>query len=314
MKAQQHTSLGETISKKMSGWVLILVVGITIAIFFTSYLLSRQMFNQQVSIWNSVAPQYALTNLIDSDYFSISREIKFLESTGLFSSFVITDNQKRIIAKFGDEEAKLLPIQDEAKVTWGYYSYTANFYSFFSPFLIAEVVFSILALLFYFLIQWRIRSSLEKEFLKFNQFLVEIEMITEKLDEIYNKEESEININTHAFDNVEQEIINRSVSRLFSEIKKANQSLKEAILASEQKKFREELTRTALQVAHDIGSPLAALEAVVQSSMSLPEESRVSVRNSAARIRDISNSLLKTAKQELASNNEEPLLLSAMLN
>jgi hypothetical protein len=60
------------------------------------------MFNRQVSIWNVAAPQYALTNLIDSDNFSIKREIELLKSTELFSSFVITD-KKQIISKFGND-------------------------------------------------------------------------------------------------------------------------------------------------------------------------------------------------------------------
>ena len=44
----------------------------------------------------------------------------------------------------------------------------------------------------------------------------------------------------HSFTN-EQMIINRSISKLLEAIKLANQSLREAILASEQKRFEDEL-------------------------------------------------------------------------
>ena len=64
-------------------------------------------------------------------------------------------------------------------------------------------------------------------------------------------------------------------------------------MTSEQKRFEDELTHTALQVAHDIGSPLAVFEAIVQdTSLSIPEESRVAVRHATARMRDITHSLL----------------------
>lgn len=318
MQVHRHTSLGEQISKKMSAWFLILVAAITAGIFFVSYLLSRQMFNQQVNIWNSLAPQYALTNLIDSDYSSIAREVKFIESTGLFSSFVITDNQKRVIAQFGSDISNFNSIQDQAKVIWGYYSFTPNFYKFFSPFLIAGGIFSALVLLLYFIIRWRMRLGLELEFSRFNQFLKEIELITEKLSEIYSEDESELYVGEQSSYSVEQEMINRAVTKLLDEIRRANRSLREAVTNTEKKRFQEELTRTALQVSHDIGSPLAALETIVQStSITLPEESRVPIRNAASRIRDITNTLLKKSRSEFSSMNDESLmqhLLFSLIN
>lgn len=317
MKTQARTSLGEQISKKMSAWVLILVAVITAGIFFVSYLLSNQMFNKQVNIWNTLAPQYALTNLIDSDYSSIKREIKFLESTGLFSSFKIADNQKNIIAEFGDDTSEFYPIQDQAKIIWGYYSFKPNFYKFFSPFLVAGGIFSALVLFLYFVVRGRMRSGLELEFSKFNQFLSEIELVTEKLGEIYNECSEDFSVNQSSY-SAEQEIINRAVSKLLEEIKKSNRSLREAISESVKQQFQGELTRSALQVAHDIGSPLAALESIVQStSIALPEKSRIAIRNAASRIRDITNTLLTTAKQGLDSKNDELLtqhLLYSLIN
>jgi signal transduction histidine kinase len=268
------------------------------------------MFNQQVNTWNSVFPQNALSNLMDSDHFSVSKQLKFIESTGLFSSFVITDNQKRIISRFGVDnldESRLIPIVDSTKVVWGYYSFTTNFYKYFSPFLIAIVIFSGLVLLIYFSIRFKIRTDLEREFFRFNQFLNEIERVTESLPEIYNEKNIGV-YNSNFTESTEQEIINRAISRLFQEINKAQNSLRQAILKTEQQKFEEELTRTALQVAHDVGSPIAALETLLEFySHILPEESRVSARNAVLRIRDIANSLLKKTKQDLLSIGNESL-------
>lgn len=113
MEVCVQTSLGDQVSKKMSVWILVLVVAITVSVFSVSFLQSRQMFFKQVDSWRTIAPQQVLANLIDSDNFSIKREVAFLKSTGLFSSFYILDNQKRMIASFGEDilsDDKLIPV------------------------------------------------------------------------------------------------------------------------------------------------------------------------------------------------------------
>lgn len=152
-----------------------------------------------------------------------------------------------------------------------------------------------------------IKSDLDGEFSRFNHFLNEIERISVNLPEMYNQKK--ISLDDSRFpQSVEQEKINRAVSRLFAEISKSHELLREAILEAEQKRFQDELTRTALQVAHDVGSPLAIIETILELYASiLPEEIRVSVRNAVTRIRDITNSLLKKAKQDLLVIGEESL-------
>lgn len=115
MSTLKQSSLGDQVSKKISTWILVLIASITITIFIISYLLSKQMFNQQVEIWNSVTPQNTLSSLMDSDNFFVIKEVKFLESTGLFSSFAVMDNQKRVIAQFGNnvDQSQLKPIKDQ---------------------------------------------------------------------------------------------------------------------------------------------------------------------------------------------------------
>jgi signal transduction histidine kinase len=317
MSTPSPVSLEDQLSKKISAWILILVAAIIAALFFISFFLSQQMFNKQVNIWKAVIPQYALTNLMDSDHFSAQREVEFIKSTGLFSSFIVTDNQKRIISQFGSDNIagkNLVPIQDDAKAVWGYYYFKPDFYRFISPFFIAAVSFLVLILVVYFVIRWRVRSNLESEFSRFNHFLNEIESFTEKLHEIYH-EDTEFQIDSKNA-TAEQIIINKAILRLLNEIKKANQFLREAVSFAEQRRFQEELTRTALQVTHDIGSPLAGLEAIVQStSLVLPEKERTAIRNAAGRIRDISNTLLQKAQHNLQDNS--PLsqqLLQTLVN
>jgi hypothetical protein len=62
----------------------------------------------------------------------------------------------------------------------------------------------------------------------------------------------------------------------------------------------------ALQAAHDIGSRLGVLEGAVQSAtMALPEDGPITIRNAAAKLRDIAYSLLKKAKHDIMSVSHE---------
>lgn len=49
----------------------------------------------------------------------------------------------------------------------------------------------------------------------------------------------------------------------------------------------------SVQVAHDVRSPLTALDMAIKDAMSLPEEKRLLIRNAVNRIHDIANNLLK---------------------
>lgn len=74
--------------------------------------------------------------------------------------------------------------------------------------------------------------------------------------------------------------------------------------------------KIASQVAHDIRSPLAALEMAAGDIAQLPEEKRLLMRAAVSRIRDIANSLLKKYRVETAEETEAaaPQLLSTLLD
>ena len=58
----------------------------------------------------------------------------------------------------------------------------------------------------------------------------------------------------------------------------------------------EAVNKLAKQVAHDIRSPLSALQIGVSSLKGIPEQSRVLIRSALDRIQDIANDLLVTAE------------------
>jgi signal transduction histidine kinase len=73
----------------------------------------------------------------------------------------------------------------------------------------------------------------------------------------------------------------------------------------------------AEQVAHDIRSPLTALEATAGDMAALPEKKRLQIRSALGRIRDIANGLLDRGRREVDpgvnSPNSPPQLLSSLI-
>jgi hypothetical protein len=65
----------------------------------------------------------------------------------------------------------------------------------------------------------------------------------------------------------------------------------------------EAVAKIASQVAHDIRSPLAALNVYIKCISSLPEEERVFIRNATDRINDIANNLVIKFKNELVAKD-----------
>jgi signal transduction histidine kinase len=66
------------------------------------------------------------------------------------------------------------------------------------------------------------------------------------------------------------------------------------------------ISETARQVAHDIRSPLAALDCVMQDVSQLPEKRRDMMRSAAARIRDIANNLIEMNRTFQAAGTGAP--------
>ena len=82
------------------------------------------------------------------------------------------------------------------------------------------------------------------------------------------------------------------------------ESLRQKILEWDQLKTQAALGRMAAQVAHDIRSPLAALEAVSGSAAKLPEDERYMLRTAISRIRDIAN-ILVNKNREIGTRGQE---------
>lgn len=76
----------------------------------------------------------------------------------------------------------------------------------------------------------------------------------------------------------------------------------EAFEVKEQKeRAQQALINIAAQVAHDIRSPLAAINTVMSNLMTIPERQRIMIRNATTRINDIANNLLSQSKLDTST-------------
>lgn len=104
----------------------------------------------------------------------------------------------------------------------------------------------------------------------------------------------------------------------------------ERMLVNSKKELEGQVAVSALasQVAHDIRSPLVALDAALKNTSQLPEKQRVIVRHAVNRIRDIANNLLEKNRQQtgivappataagvhIASESPDAHLLSSLID
>jgi signal transduction histidine kinase/FixJ family two-component response regulator len=95
-----------------------------------------------------------------------------------------------------------------------------------------------------------------------------------------------------------------------------------AFEVKEQKELAQQaLLNLTAQVAHDIRSPLAAINTVVSNVTSIPENKRIMIRNAANRINDIANNLLLKSKNNFfeapdinINTNDSPELIFVVLD
>lgn len=90
------------------------------------------------------------------------------------------------------------------------------------------------------------------------------------------------------------------------------------VKTAEGEKHEAAIGRLASQVAHDIRSPLTALDIVINHTKNLAEENRILIRNAVLRINDIANNLLGQYKHKnpaviSSNNNLSPELIADIL-
>lgn len=107
------------------------------------------------------------------------------------------------------------------------------------------------------------------------------------------------------------ERLNLEVPLPIAELESIRLSNREKIATAMELVRQESLASLSRQVAHDVRSPLAVLNMVIDTLPGVPEERRGIIRNATQRINDITNQLLLAGKENRSSGILERKLLSS---
>lgn len=330
-KARGHNVIVSSISKRLSQrnlvYTVVCALVVSIALLVALNIVSRSVYSHIESKWLNIMKQQFKEDMSDQHIEDLRNKISLLKSTDLFSKFVVMDDQFNRIAGFGFDkqtaqpqkplqstirnvkffsfnrslfyEMSYTPIKGPNGKIYGYYYYQSNFNHYFLPYLWLGIICLILILLSYGLMRVLFKSDLKKEFSKFNLFINHIESITNNLSQFANLPQIETT-NSSA----EEKKINQIISHLIEQINYSQQEIERITQQVEKQKSQAQLSKVAAQVAHDIRSPLTALNSLLSQADDLPERQRLMMRNAVQRINDIANNLLAEYKHPQAQQNQ----------
>ncbi len=309
-------SLKDVLIRKTLGESLILwaIVSVSVCAVLSYTLIST--VSKQRALWVDSFPKSILPHLIDSDYFSIKSKGGLLDSTGLFRSFWVEDNLgNRIvqIPRSGDEpkNQQTISIKDESGVIWGTFSYAPNLFAEFAPLSFALVFLVAMLVAIYLVSRRRMDSVISTEFLKFGAFLDRVKEITERL-RAGTIDGSALNGGEGLLS--EEKTIERVIQKLAEEIRSSHERLREFTREMEKRRFDENISRVALQVAHDIRSPLSAISVAMGQTRSIPEDMAALLKGAVNRIQDIANDLLDTFRREQVFSEDHNALVQTTVD
>lgn len=316
--------LVSSISKRLSHrnliYTFLCALVVSIALLVTLNIVSRSVYSHIEDKWLNIMKQQFKQDMSNQNLDDLRNKINLLKSTDLFSKFAVLDRNLNKLAGFGFNqqsnqsqqpmqstirnvkfftfnrplfyEMTYKPIKGSNGKIYGYYYYQSNFNHYFIPYLGLGIVCLILIFLSYGLMRLLFKSDLKKEFSKFNLFINHIESITNNLSQFTSLPQIETSTSS-----AEEKKINQIISRLIEQINHSQQEIERITQQVEKQKSQAQLSKVAAQVAHDIRSPLTALNSLLAQADDLPKQQRLMMRNAAQRINDIANNLLAKYKQ-----------------
>jgi len=129
-----------------------------------------------------------------------------------------------------------------------------------------------------------------------NYLVARFQELHSKINRMISYDEEVLNLNMSGSDEI-ADVANQFDKLLI----KLNENKKQLILSEKDRA----ISTLAVQLAHDIRSPLTALDVIVKHIENIPEEQRIIIRNSANRINDIANNLLTQYRQRKNPNFED---------
>lgn len=324
-RARVHArkSLNEILLRLTSYSLISLGISLSAVLITGLYFSTSILYQRQVDSWVESFPRSVVPHLVDSDYLPLEGKVQLLQKTRVFKTFMVYDRSGELISFFGSlpkgrgltGPVVKLPIVDEAGVQWGSFEYRADRSFYFRPFILISFIAAVLTVLTTVLARWLLRRKLKSEFDSFSIFLKEIEALGAVVAAAASSREV-IRFPARAVADVttEEAQINQVVAALINKIDEYQRAMTRIEI---DKKRSEIAAEVAAQVAHDIRSPLAALEVAAGDASHLSEDKRILIRSAVSRIRDIANSQLAVSRTPIAVAPKEmtvvPHLLSSLL-
>tara|TARA_B100001248_G_C27398380_1_gene467565 strand:- start:38 stop:1384 length:1347 start_codon:yes stop_codon:yes gene_type:complete len=297
----KNNKLSTIISKQylLSYLLFTLITIICLSLFF--YTNIQKSINDQAKAWELASSQNLLQHLIDSDYFSIERQVEMTKSSGLFSSFHVFDEKKELIYGFGKPDTKSsshVDIVDLSGQKWGSYSFAIDKSIIYDSLGLIFLYCTVIALILISIFIFRMKKLINKNFSEFNRYLNSLSSGLNSISGDLDYKAFKSKLNTYNSELYEVNSISTAINRLISDIEKLYKRLNDY-------QSKAKLARTAAQISHDIKSPLTMFK-VVSKDPQLSEDKKRLLLSGVERIEAISKQFLceyKVASKKITNND-----------
>lgn len=307
MRVQARKSLNDILMRLTSYSLIALGVSLSAVVITVLYFSIAILYQRQADTWVESFPRSVIPHLVESDYLPLDSKVQLLQKSRVFKSFEVRDRAGDLISHFGEATvlrgdagpAQRYEIKDEAGVSWGTFEFRVDRSFYIKPFLLISLISMLLTAGATMLARWLLRRRLKSEFDGLTVFLKEIEALALAVDAASSARRAiRAPGRTANHQTTEEAQIKVVVDTLTNKIDEYQKTMS---LIEVEKRRSEIVAEIARQVAHDIRSPLAALEVAAADLEKNPGENRLMISGAIGRIRDIANDLLDKNRATLSA-------------
>lgn len=297
----QTLTLSRAISRQLLRWgVIPILATVLVASAIQSSLISRSDHRRLDSRLTNDQSRWEQA-ILKADYSQLRQEVQSLVSSEDWTCALLLDDTNTVVASYPRMDWVGLPSEkvscsgylwkfpisarQDGSLIWRQRSLTSGIKQ-----ILAGVFISVLSLIALLLLMRRLTREL-------NDYTARV---SAEIDSLKATEDSDFRLSGNhqsAHDLKELQVIRSAVERLRLQNEALSRTRELAAAADGR-------SRLAQQVAHDIRSPLAAMNALLSISTSLPEDEAILLRAAASRVREIADDLLDNTRPQLSHDPE----------